>query len=169
MISGELYVQPELKFEVTDAPSSGQPEGWTGGFLQATSLHCARSIMAIPGRTRQTFVPTTFRDYSVRRLGRLFGETFATTLVKIGWQQRAVAPYVRAKQDRRHASVASDGEAGAKCGKSDLSAARSHIQSLQRRIAALEAENAALTASSNTFGDLAERFNRRLREENRNT
>ena len=40
-----------------------------------------------------------------------------------------------------------------------------HTQKLQQRIAALEAENATLIASANAFADLADRLNRRLREE----
>jgi hypothetical protein len=111
----------------------------------------------------------TLRDSSVRRLGRLFGETFAATLLKIGWQHRTVAAYARAQEDWRHDSVARDAGACPVCGRSELSAARTHIDNLQQRIAALEEENALLTSSANTFADLAERLNTRLRGDNWNS
>ena len=52
--------------------------------------------------------------------------------------------------------------ASSQCGIPEL--ARWHVRQLEQRIAALEAENAALIASANTFADLADRLNRRLRE-----
>jgi len=50
------------------------------------------------------------------------------------------------------------------CAKQDCEAYRSHVQLLEQRIAALEEENAQLSLSANTFGDLAERLNERLRD-----
>ena len=58
------------------------------------------------------------------------------------------------------------GEVCPRCGKPEFDPA-SYVEQLRRRIAALEADNAALMASATAFADLADRLNRRLRNEMR--
>jgi len=50
------------------------------------------------------------------------------------------------------------------CERPDCQTLRSQMPRLELRISELEEENARLAASANSFGDLADRLNARLRE-----